>query len=231
MRAIAGLILLLAAATATAIPVTVAGIYTEWKLDNYTATSPADVRIGDAYYFDSPPSAESIYRSESTAGASYSRAYASRQTTTSGDDDSLSYDVLLRTAIDVSADAGLTDPYAGAMAAAYANRFIVWFDVLEPVRYSGTLGLAEGFPDYDPGITPITAFSGSILNPGRYFTTNALDHHYTALSARAQPGESIALSASALYQFDFVSIPAPATVALVVFGLAGIAMARRRRAD
>lgn len=229
MRSIRDLILAAAltiavSSTAAAVPVNLTSVYWEWKVDNAVATQLADdLQIGDAYLRHSPADVDVAYNANGAAGSSLSRVTASMRTGAVTSDEQFSFSALADIGVFAEVGAGATDgiAYSGGR----LDRFIVSFEVLEPVLYTGSFGLAQGPADYFPSAA--TFASGSILQPGLYFTTcvQLLD-----LFASATAGQSFALNQAGRYDYDFVRVPEPPAVALMLLGLVAVALRKRSRA-
>lgn len=208
-------------ATAVATPVNVTSVYWEWKIDNAVATQPSvDLQIGDAYVRGNREDYDSTYQAVGVTGDSLSRVQASMRTGTIASDDQFSFgasaDISVLAQVSASAVDGLA--YSGAR----LDRFIVSFEVLEPVLYTGTLSLAAGDATFFPS-EPMFV-SGSILQPGLYFNTSV---RLLDLVASATAGQAFHFNQSGRYDYDFVSVPEPPAVALLLLGLVGIALRRR----
>lgn len=207
--------------TAAAVPVTLTSAYWEWKVDNVVATHPSnDLEIGDAYLRNSPSDVDLTFDANGASGSSVSRVTASMRTSAAMSEDQFSFSALA----DIGVFAEVGDDVTNGMARSGArlDRLIVSFEVLEPVLYTGSFGLASGRADYFPSVA--TFGSGSILQPGLYFTTcvRLLD-----LVAAATAGESFQFNESGRYDYDFVRVPEPPAVALLLIGIAGIALRKR----
>jgi len=208
-------------ATAAATPVNLTSVYWEWKVDNVVATQPSeDLQIGDAYIRGNRENYDLTYQAQSAAGSSVSRVQASMQTGSFGSDDHMSFSALA----DIAVSAGVGANLASGMASSGArlDRFIVTFEVLEPVLFTGSFGLGAGDASFNP---PETTFaSGSILQPGLYFSTcvRLLD-----LFASATAGQFLQLADSGRYEYDFVRVPEPPALALLLVGLVGIVLRKR----
>lgn len=109
-------------------------------------------------------------------------------------------------------------------AAAQVNleRMFIYFDVLEPVLYTGTVGLhASGDNPFSPGAVDFA--SGDVVEAGRYIAVFNAGIPSLALL----PGQSDAISGTFLYDFNFVAVPLPGSLALVFFGLLGIGLRKK----
>lgn len=227
MRSIWKLILatalaLFAAANASATPVSLTSIYWEWKVDHAVATNPADdLQIGDAYIRGTRTLYDLTYTADSTTGSSTSRVRAEMQTNTASDDDSFSLSTLVDLQIFGGIDADVTNGLA--LAGVRLDRMIVGFEVFEPVIYTGTLALSLGNADYFPGDGAFT--TGALLEPGRYFNTSL---RLLDISRSAAVGETFALNRSGGFDYDFVRVPAPPAIALMLLGLVPLALRKRR---
>jgi hypothetical protein len=97
------------------------------------------------------------------------------------------------------------------------------FDLIAPVLYVGAHDLRL-FGDSN------IYSSGSILQPGRYGTDLIRDFNraFVSVSSPGQSAFDFATTTHA-YRFQAVPVPAPAVLPLILSGLFGIALARRRR--
>lgn len=210
--------------TAAAAPVNLTSVYWEWKVDNAVATQPSDdLQIGDAYIRDNRESYDLTYQASGASGSSISRTTASMHTDTLMSDKQLSFSALAD--IEVFAGVGADVTNGMAYSGMRLDRFIVSFEVLEPVLFTGSFGLTAGDASYFPADATIA--SGSILQPGLYFTScvRLLD-----AVASAVAGQSFVLNDSGRYAYDFVRVPEPPAVALLLVGLVGVALRKRSAA-
>ena len=218
---LAATLTLAASSAAQAVPVNLTSMYWEWKVDNVVATQPgADLQIGDAYIRGNREAYDLTYEAHGSAGSSTSGVQTRMQTGTTTSDEQLSFTALA----DVAVFAGVGANVANGMAysGARLDRFILTFEVLEPVLYTGTLGLSQGAVSYFP-VEPTFA-SGSILEPGLYFNSSM---RLLDLVTSAVAGQSFFLNDSGKYDYDFVRVPEPPVVALLLIGLLGVALRKR----
>lgn len=125
---------------------------------------------------------------------------------------------------------------AGAPDNAFATAVgrIFWmdlgFEISAPVIYTGSSALYRS----EPGVTYDPFQSGSLLMPGRYgtppVTSLGFDRAITGEVRAGQSSFDVAYS-SIFFRFDAAptAVPAPAVVPLMLSGLVGFALLRRRR--
>lgn len=211
-------------ATAAATPVNMTSVYWEWKVDNAVASQISeDLQIGDAYIRGNRETYDSTYHVSGAAGDSTSRVQAHMQTASIESDDHFAFiasaDISVFAQLSANATEGMA--YAGGS----LDRFILEFEVFEPVLFTGTFALSAGPASYYPSTPDFS--SGSILQPGLYFNTSL---RLLDLVASAAAGQTFDLSQSGRYEYDFVRVPEPPAVALLLAGLIGVALRRRSMA-
>jgi hypothetical protein len=224
---IAAGLLALTSSLASAVPVTMGSQSWEWKWDQaVNAGTAGSTLIDDRYVnwdvaqFDSPK-----YSVASQYGTAEASAFASMQFQQSGSADAFSFNAIVDMAVSAAASSGLpTNGYA--VAGMRLNRAIFYFDVAEEVLYTGAQSLYDAATSHPFFLNGPTYASGTILAPGRYFTSFLGE----SLWAWANPGDTLNLSAHTNYDYDFVRVPVPATLSLLLIGLGGFALTRFRAA-
>jgi hypothetical protein len=210
----------LGAGIAAASPVTLGNVYAQWQYDTALfVPSENFLEIGDCFNC-LQPSFDST-RSFDTALGSVVSSNRWDSTITSGATDTgyaFSYHAVSEFFAEVDPDlAGAT-----AMAGVGLYRFIVDFTVTEPVLFTGNTGLSMGFPEFGP-VEP-TIGSGTVLQPGQYFTSV----FHPKVTITAQAGQSIHDGQSFAFDYSFSRIPTPPALLLCFFGLIAIFVSRLR---
>lgn len=110
-----------------------------------------------------------------------------------------------------------------ARAVGRVNHLYLVFDVASPVLYTGSNDLSRDGNSYG---------SGSVLQAGTYslfaYSATTFDEAHTGEVRAGQTMFDVATS-SLSYRFQAVQVPAPAIVPLMLSGLVGFTLLRRRR--
>jgi hypothetical protein len=212
----------LMAAGASASPVALGSVYAQWQYDTaLIVPSESYFSIGDCFSclsnsFDSTRSFDGALGS-----AIASNRWDSVTSIASSDSDySFSYHAVSE--FFASVDAGLEGASASAGVGLY--RFIVDFVITEPVLFTGNIGLSMGAPEFGP--VEATISSGTVLQPGQYFTS--VSHPKVTITAQA--GQIVQDTQSFAFDYSFSRIPTPPALMLCLFGLAAIFVSRFRTA-
>lgn len=222
MRAIAAFVLMLTVGVASAMPVTVTNVYNVWHLGTWVDLVTFQAG-GDGFQEVGDEMVEEYTYRQNEYGTAMARSTAQMETVVTGEGNHSTIDIVGHHQVWASASRGVPDRFD---ASSFARLFYsyVSFEITEPVLYGGELmvwrsGIDEPYEQF---------FDGAILGPGRY--TTSFDGNF-ALRAMAVGGQTVYSEASHIYaSFDFthIPVPVPATLGLMLFGLAGITWSRRR---
>jgi hypothetical protein len=210
----------LAMGSAAASPVTLGSVYAQWQYDNaIVVPSESYVMIGDCFSC-LQNSFSNIHSFDTPAGSVVSSNRWDSATTIAASDSDFAFSYHAVSEFFAGVDADLLGASATAGVGLY--RFIVDFTVTEPVLFTGNTGLSMGFPEFGP-VEP-TIGSGTVLQPGQYFTSV----FHPKVTVTAQAGQLIHDGQSFAFDYSFSRIPTPPALVLCLGGLIAVFVSRFR---